>query len=206
MQFTRHEESLFLLDEPDTHLNPVWKLRYLRELARQCGLLAADGEVADDEPGWLDSTSQLILTTHDPLTIAGLRSDQVQIFKRVGNSTISEQPDEDPRGMGVAGVLLRMFGLPTTLDLVTQEKINRRNDLLYRADRDESEEEQLRQLSRELDELGLAYESRDPQYREYLRALHNWEQAQETRLAALPNDEQEELVGRILDQLMESRR
>lgn len=31
MQFTRHDESLFLLDEPDTHLNPKWKLRYLRK-------------------------------------------------------------------------------------------------------------------------------------------------------------------------------
>ena len=47
MQFTRHEESLFLLDEPDTHLNPMWKLRYLTELARQSGLLAQDGDV-----GW----------------------------------------------------------------------------------------------------------------------------------------------------------
>jgi len=32
LRFTRDEESLFLLDEPDTHLNPAWSQRYLELL------------------------------------------------------------------------------------------------------------------------------------------------------------------------------
>jgi ABC-type multidrug transport system ATPase subunit len=29
MRFAAHDQSLFLLDEPDTHLNPAWKWNYL---------------------------------------------------------------------------------------------------------------------------------------------------------------------------------
>ncbi|RYD75449.1 MAG: hypothetical protein EOP84_18300, partial [Verrucomicrobiaceae bacterium] len=50
--YTRNNESLFLLDEPDTHLNPVWAQRYFRIIEQAVGY---------------DRTSHLIITTHDPL-------------------------------------------------------------------------------------------------------------------------------------------
>jgi ABC-type multidrug transport system ATPase subunit len=37
LKFNRDEESLFLLDEPDTHLNPAWKLEYLDLLEKVVG-------------------------------------------------------------------------------------------------------------------------------------------------------------------------
>jgi predicted ATPase len=202
MQFTRHAESLFLLDEPDTHLNPTWKLSYLTELARQSGLLSPDGEVDGGRDAWLDSSSQLILTTHDPLTIAGLKRAQVKIFQRVGNSTVADFPDGDPQGMGVAGVLIEMFGLPSTLDTVTQEKINRRNQLSRMSERSWGEELELGSLTAELRELGLVYDSRDPEYREYLKALHAWEEKNRVRVEDLSVEQQGEVVERLLADLL----
>ena len=32
MRITREDHCLFLLDEPDTHLNPIWKLRLFDEI------------------------------------------------------------------------------------------------------------------------------------------------------------------------------
>ena len=32
MRITREDHCLFLLDEPDTHLNPIWKLRYFDDI------------------------------------------------------------------------------------------------------------------------------------------------------------------------------
>ena len=32
LRFTKEQESLFLLDEPDTHLNPAWGMEYLETL------------------------------------------------------------------------------------------------------------------------------------------------------------------------------
>ncbi len=34
MRITHRDECLFLLDEPDTHLNPIWKLRYFDEIEK----------------------------------------------------------------------------------------------------------------------------------------------------------------------------
>jgi hypothetical protein len=39
MRITREDHCLFLLDEPDTHLNPIWKLRYFDDIE---GVLTSD--------------------------------------------------------------------------------------------------------------------------------------------------------------------
>jgi predicted ATPase len=201
MQFTRHEESLFLLDEPDTHLNPIWKIRYLDELARQAGLAGIGSEEAE-EAAVLDQSSQLILTTHDPLTMAGLSRFEVLIFERLREAIMARHPDEDPRGMGVAGVLLRLFGLPTTLDPATQAKIEQRNILLRMDNRTDAQQQELSKLSEELYELGLAYDSRDPVYRSFLQALHRRQLRRSQDLQELPLAEQDALVDEILDEIL----
>ena len=40
MRITRENHCLFLLDEPDTHLNPIWKLRYFDDIE---GVLSTEG-------------------------------------------------------------------------------------------------------------------------------------------------------------------
>ena len=92
LRFTKEDESLFLLDEPDTHLNPAWSIEYLDLLKRVVGQ---------------QETSHIIMATHDPLVIAGLEKAQVQIMQRdEGTGHISAvTPEQDPRGMGVAALL-----------------------------------------------------------------------------------------------------
>ena len=111
LRFTKEDESLFLLDEPDTHLNPAWSIEYLDLLKQVVG-----------EQG----TSHIIMATHDPLVIAGLEKSQVQIMQRdEGTGHISAvTPEQDPRGMGVAALLTSdLFGLRSTLDLETDRQI-----------------------------------------------------------------------------------
>lgn len=205
MQFTKHDESLFLLDEPDTHLNPQWKLRYLAELVRQVGLVEEDDSAGPGSQDCLDPTSQLILTTHDPLTIAGLEADQVQIFGRAGNAVVVENPSISPRGLGVAGVLTRMFGLPTTLDLPTQEKLDERNKLVRHPRRDLSKAERMRlkELTQELGDLGLVYEARDPLYDRFLRLLFVWESKNARVFEDAPESEQIRIVEELVAELMQ---
>lgn len=57
LKFTKDEESLILLDEPDTHLNPLWKWQYLKLLQ----------DVVQKH-----ETTQIILNTHDPLVIGSM--------------------------------------------------------------------------------------------------------------------------------------
>ena len=91
MRFTRNAGSLYLLDEPDTHLNPSWEVEYLERLRKV---------------GGVDRNSHTILATHNPMLVAGLRREEVRVLIRLQDGRIvATKPEVHPRGTGVAGVL-----------------------------------------------------------------------------------------------------
>jgi predicted ATPase len=193
LRFTQTEESLFLLDEPDTHLNPRWKLRYLTLLREQAGAL---------------SNSHLIISTHDPLTIADLTSGQVCIFSRGAQDrrVTVQRPSEDPRGLGVTGVLTELFGLPTTLDPTTQEKLDERERLASRLDSLTGEElARLQALSRELRRMGFAGERRDPIEARFLTELRRWQREDARSFPQIPVAEQRTIARTILARISAER-
>lgn len=160
LRFTRDEESLFLLDEPDTHTNPAWSYEYLTLLTR----------ALDDT-----QSSHIIMTTHDPLIISGLRREQVHILYRgskTGQVTVT-LPEHDPKGMGVAGILTsEFFGLRSTLDPETLRQLDQKRDLAYRQEPlNEEELAALRELEDELADVDYASITRDPLYEPYVRAM-----------------------------------
>lgn len=159
LRFTKEQESLFLLDEPDTHLNPVWGMEYLQTLQK----------IADT-----GNDSQIIIATHDPLMIASMRKEQVLVLERDGatGSIVAQHPEIDPRGMGVSGILKSsMFGLRTTLDLPTQAKLDERFELAAKAHRTTAEDARLKRLSEELADDGFAQDFRDDNYQRYASAV-----------------------------------
>lgn len=158
LKFTQQDESLFLLDEPDTHLNPVWKLHYLKLL--QDVVAPGDG-------------SQLLIATHDPLVIGGLIKEQVRILVGDNDGRVrSQEPDIDPRGLGFAGLLKsELYGLRSTVDPETLSKLDRRYALYAKGEtRTKRETQEMERLATELAELGFAREFRDPYFEEYIRA------------------------------------
>lgn len=103
MKFTQDADSLYLLDEPDTHLNPAWGLEYLDRLRRI---------------GGIDKNSHTILATHDPLLVAGLLKQEIRVMSRTTlGKIVAVEPKDSPRGTGVAGVLTsQIYGLESQLD------------------------------------------------------------------------------------------
>ncbi len=191
MKFTGHEESLFLLDEPDTHLNPVWKWNYLSLIE----------EVAGNNPN-----SHLIMTSHDPLTIAGLCASQVQVMYRdAKGKTAARIPNVDPRGLGFTSVLTHIFGLPTTVDPATKSLLDKRNVLFRKMERSRQEDLELLQISEQLSKLGFAMESRETEYALFLRAMHDVD-TEETR-AFTPEEIQakNEIARKIVRQIREGK-
>lgn len=160
LEFTKEEESLFLLDEPDTHLNPAWSMQYLELLRRV---------VKESD------RSHILMATHDPLVISELLRSQVQILRRSAESGIikASRPDEDPRGMGVAGILTsEMFGLRSTLDAKTQDLLDKKRGLLAnRKKLTRQEKRDLEELNQKLAGLGFATSFRDPLYERFTKAL-----------------------------------
>lgn len=111
LRFFRSKECLFLLDEPDTHLNPMWKYNYLHFINRIAGQ---------------SQESQILMTTHEALVINGLKKENLVVFKvNKDNQIVSHSPTEDLIGLNVEDILTNdeLFGLTTTLDSATYKKV-----------------------------------------------------------------------------------
>lgn len=163
LRFTAEDESLFLLDEPDTHLNPRWCVDYLNYLKSFVG----------KNSGGRDN-SHIVLTTHNPLAIAELVKEQVQIlYREAGSRTVrAENPAVDPKGMGFAGIVTSdMFGLGTSLDKATNADLLALHQLsTQKAALSDADRAKLVEIRTRLEGLDFNFASRDRLEQEYLRA------------------------------------
>ncbi len=157
LKLYNQSESLVLLDEPDTHLNPVWSWEY-ESLLKYA--------LSDEQK----ERSSVLLASHDPIIISGLTKEQVLIAGVNENSELNYfHPVRDPRGQGVANVLTsEFFGLPSSLDKHTQNLLDERLSLAYKKTRlEEAERARLKEINEKLDILGLSISFRDPEYKKY---------------------------------------
>jgi ABC-type multidrug transport system ATPase subunit len=159
LQFTAESDSLFLLDEPDTHLNPAWAAKYHAFLNRFI-------------PN--HKHCHIVMVTHHPLAIAELDRDQIQVLRRESNGlSYAEKPAESPIGMGVNGILTSdMFGMATTLDQHTSKVIEERRKILEKDELNEEDKVKLRKLNNSLERLGYGYTHPDEDYRQFLIERH----------------------------------
>lgn len=194
LKFTGGKDSLFLLDEPDTHLNPAWTVKYLRFLS----------EFIPDE-----NTSHLIMVTHHPLAIAELKRGQVQVMWRDSEGDIhADKPESDPRGMGYAGILTSdMFGLGSTLDEHTTNLLRERRAILEKENIGEVDKKRLDALNARIEALGFSTDHWDEDYREYLQVRKREypdvfaDSAQETpELKQMRREKAQEIVRQILEE------
>lgn len=195
MRITREDQCLFLLDEPDTHLNPIWKLRYFDDI---------EGVLSSDDATMVQSESQIIITTHDPMMVGSLKREQVYILRRDGNRTLVDIPDEHPQGMGVTGLLKsELFGLSSTLDIETERRLFRRNELFVLSPRSPEENEELSRLSAELADLGFSTaDFRDPDYAMFVRKMAQHRRFRKPVLTPEEQAEQDAIAGSIIDEIL----
>jgi restriction system-associated AAA family ATPase len=100
----RDTNSLFLLDEPETHFNPDWRANFISRL-RQC--LPGHGECAQE----------MLITTHTPFLISDSKPDRVLVFakdKASGNVSISHPP-YNTLGASINKITMNTFGKRETI-------------------------------------------------------------------------------------------
>jgi ABC-type multidrug transport system ATPase subunit len=154
MRFTRNAGSLYLLDEPDTHLNPSWGVEYLDRLRTI---------------GGIERNSHTILATHDPMLVAGLMREEVRVLLRLRDGRIiAAQPEQHPRGTGVASVLTSpLFGLESQLDNFSLRVLNRIYEISL-TEKSDKRSRHLKRLRKLLPALEMTETSPDP-YRNIAR-------------------------------------
>lgn len=206
MRITREDHCLFLLDEPDTHLNPIWKLRYFDDIEGVLGDIHA-GAFSSAFSSAFDTSagqSQILITTHDPMMVGSLKREQVHILRRDGARTVVDVPDEHPQGMGVTGLLKsELFGLSSTLDIETERRLFRRNELFVKSPRTTGEEAELGRLSAELADLGFSTaDFRDPDYALFVRKMAQHRRFRKTTLTPEEQAEQDRIADSIIDEIL----
>lgn len=112
----RHESTLFLLDEPETHLNPGWRASYISTLR---AALEAD-----------ESTSkvmrEVLLTSHSPFIISDCRQEHVRVFtKNPETQEVTwDRPDFETFGASANALTMKVFGQTETIGDYAMGKIN----------------------------------------------------------------------------------
>ena len=178
LRFTKEEESLFLLDEPDTHLNPAWSLRFL--------------ELIDEAVGHHD-LSQLLIASHDPVAISLLHKNEVRHLEaddRTG-AISSYEPLEDPIDLGVSGVLLsELFGFQSAFAPERAQQFAERDQLREKAgDLTKEESERLATLERILSEVDFTFVHPDRLFVLFMREMISQQSADIASKPALTREE-----------------
>lgn len=199
MRFTKSFQSLVLLDEPDTHLNPHWSVEYLKLLTD----IMKDGPSESDE----QQTSQILISTHDPLVIAGLVKEQVHLMKRDKATGAYEWmgASVNPKGLGFTGILTsEMFGFRSDLDESTLADLDDKVRLMAKAGTlAPAEEKQLEGIDQRLSEAGFQKAFSDPYYAAFVRAWgkkYSQLMAGQQFLSATQREEIERVAQEVLEE------
>jgi Predicted ATPase len=101
----RNTNSLFLLDEPETHFNPDWRANFITRL-REC--------LPDAERG---VGQEMLITTHSPFLISDSKPNKVLVFakdKASGAVSISH-PNYNTLGASINKITMSTFGKRETI-------------------------------------------------------------------------------------------
>ncbi|GLE65525.1 TPA: AAA family ATPase [Pseudomonas aeruginosa] len=206
LHFTAEDESLFLLDEPDTHLNPRWSVDYISYLKQ----FIASGTQQEE-------TSHILLTTHNPLALAELEREQVQILrmnkKGKPHQIIACYPEMSPRGMGYAAIVTSdMFGIASSLDVSTQILLEKQRALGGKKNLSSEEQKILDGINGDLDRLGFRFFHPDDEFSRYLRLRNELlkarfgvvdPQALAEKTVMMSRQEREDLATDLIEKLLD---
>lgn len=102
------EETLFLFDEPETHLNPSWRTRF-----------HLDFERANQAHG----SAQALVSSHSPFLVSSLPRQAIFHFKKFNQLTYMEPPDSETFGTSFDLLIKRHFDLKAAISETAIQEI-----------------------------------------------------------------------------------
>jgi len=97
----KNTNSLFLLDEPETHFNPDWRSNFVTRL-HQC----FKGS---------DDSHEMMVTTHTPFLISDSKPDKVLVFKKADGVVTVTTPEYNTLGASINKITMNIFGKRETI-------------------------------------------------------------------------------------------
>jgi restriction system-associated AAA family ATPase len=96
----KNTQSLFLLDEPETHFNPDWRANFVTRLHQ-----SFNG--SDDH--------EMLVTTHTPFLISDSRPEKVLVFNKADGVVSVRHPDYNTLGASINKITMATFGKRETI-------------------------------------------------------------------------------------------
>ena len=143
LSHSSRDETLFLLDEPDTHINPQWQRSYIEQIQKLC---SSEGD---------RRSKAFFISTHSPLLVQansqGNRDVDMLLFKSGGNGRIQiDAEDDSMHNWRIDQVLMsKYFDLPSSRPASLDEFMERRRNLI-----NGSGGNQLKDIDTDVDEFG----------------------------------------------------
>lgn len=135
---TGKDDCLFLLDEPDTHLNPIWQRSYVQ--------LLNDFNLNDDN-------SHIIVATHSPLIVQAAEEADIFLYKRAGDKIVVDDNNLKIHNWRIDQVLAsEYFEFENTRPPQLDEFMKEREELLSKPELTEGDIEKIRAFE-EADDL-----------------------------------------------------
>ena len=133
----RHESVLFLLDEPETHLNPDWRASYISTLR---AALEADQDISQ-------VMREVLLTSHSPFIISDCRKENVLVFSKEPATRLvtCNRPDFETFGASANLITMEIFKRDETIGNFSKDKLD---EMVKKLD---GPNVNLRSLAREID-------------------------------------------------------
>ena len=101
-------ETLFLYDEPETHLNPSWRTRF-----------HLDFEQANEANG----SAQALVSSHSPFLVSSLQRQAIFHFKKIDRVTSMNTPDSETFGASFEVLIKRHFDLKAAISETAIQEI-----------------------------------------------------------------------------------
>lgn len=192
LKFTENEEVLFLLDEPDTHLNAAWSYEYFDMIK----------EVITTNNGKHEPTSQLLIATHNPLLIAGVAPDNIRVLESNERSISASEPCYDPRGLGAEGVIQEFSMLRSSLPNEVLHKMDEAYSLRNIENKTHSMLEKLDKLEADLEKIYIRLDHPNPYFDLFAEAISKQEAYKKTHFTKLEKERISDNAAKLLKEIM----
>lgn len=106
----RNTNSLFLMDEPETHFNPDWRANFISHL-RQCFNAEAS------------SVQEMLITTHTPFLISDSEREKVLVFSNdeTSQKVVIKHPEYNTLGASINLITMETFNKQETIGMYAQQ-------------------------------------------------------------------------------------
>ncbi|UBF30781.1 restriction system-associated AAA family ATPase (plasmid) [Kovacikia minuta CCNUW1] len=114
----KNTNSLFLLDEPETHFNPDWRANFITRLYQSF-------EGVDSQEDNQKNNQEMLITTHTPFLISDSKPEKVLVFQKDDGVVSVSHPEYNTFGASINKITMNTFDKRETIGGHAQDILER---------------------------------------------------------------------------------